>query len=301
MFIRKTFATLAFMAFASSSALAQSTENKNMEAFRNLGVGVEVGLMGASVQVSMPVVSNHLVVVLGYNFPNVSVNADFDISSGDICRKIDELNGNINNYNAQTSGIPGHQKIDNLSYPNKDIAVDVDAKFNLGAAKVLLEYYPSAKHSFHITAGMFVGQSEFVKINGTADREWWQTYMHAIDINNNQLPEQYRINNLENVVRFSIDDRTFQVSPDSDGKIEFAAKTNTVKPYLGIGFGRAIPKHRVGFQFELGAWMHGKPELVSSSEVAYDPSADGVSDIMKTVNKIQFWPQMTFRLTGRIL
>lgn len=300
MLSKKLIATLAFMAIASTDSYAQSSD-KNMEAFRNLGVGIEAGLMGAGIQVSMPVVTNHLVVVVGYNFPSIKINTDFDVSSASIRQRIDELNTSINEYNAQMSGVPGQTRIDNLNYPNKDIGVDVDAKVNFGAAKVLLEYYPSAKSSFHITAGMYIGQSEFVKLNGTVDSEWWQTYMHAIEINNNQLPAEYRINNLDDAVKFNVDDRTFQISPDSNGKIDFSAKTNAVKPYLGIGIGRPIPKHRVGFQFELGAWMHGKPELASSSEVSYDPSAESVSDIVKTVNKIQFWPQMTFRLTGRIL
>ena len=60
-------------------------------------------------------------------------------------------------------------------------------------------------------------------------------------------------------------------------------------------------KKRVGFQFELGAWMHGKPTIKSSSEVSYDPSAEGIDGVGDVMSKIQFWPQMTFRLTGRIL
>ena len=123
--------------------------------------------------------------------------------------------------------------------------------------------------------------------------------MKAIEINDKQLPSEYRVSNLEDVVKFSIDDRTFQFKPNSNGKVDLDVNINKVRPYLG--FGRPVPKKRVGFQFELGAWFHAKPEIVSDSEVSYDPSADGVSDVVKVMNKIQFWPQMTFRLTGRIL
>lgn len=272
-----------------------------MEAFRNVGVGIEAGLMGAGVEVSMPVVTDHLVLVLGYNLPNIKVNTDFEVSSSDIRQKINEMNTNINNYNALASGMPNYSRIDNLDYPDKDITVDVDAKVKLGAFKCMLEYYPSAENSFHITAGMLIGQDNFVSLKGTADAEWWQTYMKAIEINDKQLPSEYRVSNLEDVVKFSIDDRTFQFKPNSKGKLDLDVNINKVRPYLGFGFGRPIPKKRVGFQFELGAWFHAKPEIVSDSEVSYDPSADGVSDVVKVMNKIQFWPQMTFRLTGRIL
>ena len=297
--MKSFFTTAALSAMAASCAFAQSYNN--MEAFRNVGVGIEAGLMGAGFEVSMPVVTDHLVLVLGYNLPNIKVNTDFDVSSSDIRQKINEMNTNINNYNAQASGMPNYSRIDNLDYPDKDITVDVDAKVKLGAFKCMLEYYPSAENSFHITAGMLIGQDNFVSLKGTADAEWWQTYMKAIEINDKQLPSEYRVINLEDVVKFSIDDRTFQFKPNSNGKVDLDVNINKVRPYLGFGFGRPVPKKRVGFQFELGAWFHGKPEIVSDSEVSYDPSADGVSDVVKVMNKIQFWPQMTFRLTGRIL
>lgn len=297
--MKRLFTTAALSAMAASCAFAQSYNN--MEAFRNVGVGIEAGLMGAGFEVSMPVVTDHLVLVLGYNLPNIKVNTDFEVSSSDIRQKINEMNTNINNYNAQASGMPNYSRIDNLDYPDKDITVDVDAKVKLGAFKCMLEYYPSAENSFHITVGMLIGQDNFVNLKGTADAEWWQTYMKAIEINDKQLPSEYRVSNLEDVVKFSIDDRTFQLKPNSNGKVDLDVNINKVRPYLGFGFGRPIPKKRVGFQFELGAWFHGKPEIVSDSEVSYDPSADGVSDVVKVMNKIQFWPQMTFRLTGRIL
>ena len=297
--MKRLFTTAALSAMAASCAFAQSYNN--MEAFRNVGVGIEAGLMGAGFEVSMPVVTDHLVLVLGYNLPNIKVNTDFEVSSSDIRQKINEMNTNINNYNALASGMPNYSRIDNLDYPDKDITVDVDAKVKLGAFKCMLEYYPSAENSFHITVGMLIGQDNFVNLKGTADAEWWQTYMKAIEINDKQLPSEYRVSNLEDVVKFSIDDRTFQLKPNSNGKVDLDVNINKVRPYLGFGFGRPIPKKRVGFQFELGAWFHGKPEIVSDSEVSYDPSADGVSDVVKVMNNIQFWPQMTFRLTGRIL
>lgn len=296
--MKKFMTTMAITAIAASSAVAQTTTKMN--AFHNVGVGIEAGLMGAGVQVSMPVVTDHLVLVLGYNLPSIKYGTDFDVDANELQGKIGELNNVINQYNNMANVLPNYSHIDNLPCPNHDINVDVDAKVNFGAVKALLEYYPSSIHTFHITAGIFIGQEDFISINGIADQAWWNTYQKAIEINNTQLPAELRINGLENAVKFNVDEQTFQLKPDSKGKVDLSVTTKKVKPYLGFGFGRAIPKNRVGFQFEVGAWMHGTPKIKSSSEISYDASAEGIDGVSDTMSKIQFWPQMTFRLTGRI-
>ena len=296
--MKRLLTTAALSAMAVSCAFAQSY-NK-MEAFHNVGVGIEAGLMGAGVEVSMPVVTDHLVLVLGYNLPKLSIGTDFDVSSSELRGKIRDLNANIDLYNSQVGNIPGYSRIDNLDCPSTDINVDVDAKVNFGAFKAMVEYYPSARSSFHLTAGMFVGQDDFISLSGTADAAWWQVYQKALSINK-QLPSDMRINDIENSVKFNIDEQTFQLKENSGGKVDLSVATKKVKPYFGIGFGRAIPKKRVGFQFELGAWMHGKPTIKSASEVSYDAEADGIDGVSDVMSKVQFWPQMTFRLTGRIL
>ena len=96
--MKRLLTTAALSAIVASSALAQSY-NK-MEAFHNVGVGIEAGLMGAGIEVSMPVVSDHLVLVLGYNLPKLTIGTDFDVSSSELRSKIHELNANINRYNA---------------------------------------------------------------------------------------------------------------------------------------------------------------------------------------------------------
>lgn len=52
-------------------------------------------------------------------------------------------------------------------------------------------------------------------------------------------------------------------------------KVKNFRPYLGLGFGRLIPKNRLGIRFELGAQFQGKP-------VVY---ADGVGDVLKKMDQ----------------
>ena len=51
-------------------------------------------------------------------------------------------------------------------------------------------------------------------------------------------------------------------------------KVKNFRPYLGLGFGRLIPKNRLGIRFELGAQFQGKP-------VVY---ADDVGDVLKKMD-----------------
>jgi len=289
--MKKTFFSLALVAM-STLGFAQS---ETMEAFKHVGVGLEVGLMGAGVQVSMPVVTDHLVLVVGCNFPQLTYGTTIDVDSKELRSKIDDLNGSINRYNQ----IPG-KHIDNLSYPNKDISLDVDAKLNLGAFKALVEYYPWQNHSFHLTAGMYIGKEDFISLSGSAEQEWWSVYQKAVDINNNQLPANMKVDGMDEAVKFNIDEQTFQVKPSGTGELELNIVTKKVKPYVGIGFGRPIPTKRVGFQFELGAWMHGTPTIKSAQEIAYQSGTAGIDGVGDVMSKITVYPQMTFRLTGRI-
>ena len=46
---------------------------------------------------------------------------------------------------------------------------------------------------------------------------------------------------------------------DNNGNVSGGLKVSGFRPYLGLGFGRAVPKKRVGVMFELGVQFHGKP------------------------------------------
>ena len=54
------------------------------------------------------------------------------------------------------------------------------------------------------------------------------------------------------------------ITPNDDGSFDGKlVMGNTIKPYLGIGIGRTIPKNRVGVRFELGMVYQGKYSLSS--------------------------------------
>jgi hypothetical protein len=101
-------------------------------------------------------------------------------------------------------------------------------------------------------------------------------------------------------------------SPAEQGNFKAYAKVNSFRPYLGIGFGRAVPKNRIGCQFDLGVQFWGKPDVYvpvydEATKQFIDEKIDGdragndAGKVLKTISKISVYPVLNFRLVGRIL
>lgn len=294
---------LSMMAFA-MMAMTVSAQ----EAFKSIGVGVEAGLMGFGFQVSVPVVTNHLLVDVGYNFYGLKIGRDFDMSKGTPNEGIAALNEKIDMANQLVTFTDQGGQIDHVPLLQDDITIGAKAA-PTGSFKIMAEYYPSATGSFFLKAGLVFGTKKLIKLSGRADDEAQAIYDKARAIQNQlrgvkDLSGKPLIGADEDLLfsklQYNVDENTYCLDPE-DVAVDACVQVEPVRPYLGLGFGRAIPKGRVGFQFELGAWYHGKPTIASPNETRYNPDANGIDGVGKIMSKIQFMPQMTFRLTGRIL
>lgn len=175
---------------------------------------------------------------------------------------------------------------------------EVKAKLNKIDGKILFDAYPfGLKNSFHVTAGLFMGTSDIVTASFIEDP----------------------ISPIGGGIAKMIDGAQWSVRPDAEtGAIDLRLKANSVKPYLGIGFGRAIPKKRLNVAFDLGVQFHGTPRLegyaqaTTTSGTKYqwteleaddfdfgESFHDDVEDALKIIHKVKVWPVLNIRLTGR--
>ena len=157
---------------------------------------------------------------------------------------------------------------------------EVEGHVKWGNAKVMVDYYPFPSKTFHATVGAYIGSEEIVDAQN-------------ID----------QIINVGPGEGFVIGD--YLISPDADGFARAAIKVNKFKPYVGIGFGRSVPRKRVAFGGDLGVKIWGKPgvyEKQSGHDVKVESQDidDRDGGIIKTISKISVWPVLTLRLTGRI-
>jgi hypothetical protein len=130
---------------------------------------------------------------------------------------------------------PGNQGSDKGEW-----TVNAKATPNLSNAELLLDIFPMEHSGFHITAGMMYGPKNAVKVHGS------------------NFPEDY------NRAGLNVDDYLVKAQ---NGNIDGYIGLDALRPYLGVGFGRAVRTNRtVCVTCDLGAVYWGKPGLFAPGE-----------------------------------
>ena len=143
-----------------------------------------------------------------------------------------------------------------------------------------------------VSVGAYFGSTEVAELYNTIDGQLLPISQAHTFIKDNNLPFDE--------IGLTVGD--YQLTPDINGNVRATLKSNNFKPYVGLGFGRAVPKKRIGFKFDLGAMFWGSPEVIDHNGVSltkqnWDGKDGGA---FKTISKIKVYPVLNFRLCGRI-
>ena len=273
---KKIYTVLLCGIVAWSGISAQET----VKAFEHLSMGLEVSTTGIGLELATPLSSN-FALRGGFSLLPFSYDATFGTNvSESLKNKID---------NAVTSHPDIEADLIQQGLPTRarDINTDVDAtaSLNFFNGKFLIDYYPAAKHSFHITAGLYIGKSNLIKLEGKMQE--------AVDVLN--VLKNHGVNYFDEPF-FS----DYQVQGKDLLDIKGAISVNSVKPYLGLGFGRVAPKGRVGVNFEIGAFYQGTPKLTSENSNIQKLLDDELTDISDVFNKLSIYPVISLKLNFRI-
>lgn len=285
----KLVAAVAFLFAASFVGRAQ-------QAFENLSLGIELGTVGVGVELAVPVVTGHVVVKAGFNAPSLSYPFQVTMPADAMNTKIDAMNSRL-----EGLGLP-----ERIASDLPETALNLRPTLNLSTAKLMVEYYPFRRSSFHLTAGAYVGMGEnLISLAVSTDRAFWTGYSAVADqisaLNEKYADMQGYVPLESDLMRFNAGGRTFELRGDDGiGYSEAVLRVAKLRPYFGIGFGRSVPRKRVGFQFDIGVWYHGVPDLSSSYETAYDPAADTLFADISVLDRLVLYPQVTLRLTYKI-
>jgi len=170
--------------------------------------------------------------------------------------------------------------------------VNATASLNLVNGKILLDYYPSAKYIFHITCGIYFGSSQLIKVKGRMNQ--------ATDVLNvlsdmNDTPPGF------SAFPYIVDnEKGYQLTVNDIKNITGDVQISAVKPYLGLGFGQAIPKSRLSVNFEIGAFYQGAPALKSDNENMQKIIDNELSGLTATLEKFSIYPVVSFKLNIRL-
>ncbi len=161
-------------------------------------------------------------------------------------------------------------------------STDVKGTSHITDWKLLADYYPFANNSFHLTAGFYVGRSEILTAHNTIPLE------------------------LAPGDGLEIGDRI--ATPDENGYARANLKVNAFKPYLGVGFGRSISKHKFNVACDLGVQFWGKPKAYAWSDLEQDwlkvsntdVEDDDFNDALDKITGIGVYPVLNIRLIYNI-
>ncbi|MBP3510885.1 MAG: hypothetical protein J6K19_02450 [Prevotella sp.] len=185
----------------------------------------------------------------------------------------------------------GEVRLPDGSYVGLTEPVEAEASFSRTYVDVKFDLYPFPNaSSFFLTAGFSFGGNKLIEIKGHSDEAY------------NLIQQVNDYANLDPDNKFGIDIDEYRIPINEDGDIRGGMKVKGFRPYLGLGFGRLIPKNRLGFRFELGAQFQGKPTIyadgVDLDKTLKEEVKNDISDIM---DYLTVYPVIKFSLRGRIL
>lgn len=185
-------------------------------------------------------------------------------------------------------GFSFNAEVDGQYYVNntrRDFTVDLDANLKRTQGSVIFNVYPLAKakvcFSFFLAAGLYFGGDKLVKING-----------HSDEIAND-------LKQLGGTPYIELGD--YKLPVDENGDVKGGLKVQKVRPYLGLGFGRYVPKKRISVTGELGVQFHGhiKPYTSEGEIEAFDELTEN-DDWKKVMDKLTVYPMLKIVISGRI-
>lgn len=255
------------------SVMAQSDYKRGI--FNHVGLNVGAGTEGISVGVAAPV-TNFLEVEAGLNImPSFKLSGDLDVD-------------------VNTSSLP---HVPNVQYPTS-ATIHAEGSFDRTTFNVKANLYPfGGGTKFFIAAGLSIGGEKIAEVNGSCDqlREFSQS-----------LPSQELKDQFHEVVLSTANANLggYNLKLDENYNLQGDIRCKNVRPYLGLGFGRLVPKNRIGCRFELGCQFMGKLKVYQNgNEIDINKALEdaGEDDLSKFVKDLKVYPVLKFSLTGRIL
>ena len=169
--------------------------------------------------------------------------------------------------------------IDAAEFGSISSEMDVEGALKRASGDVLVNVYPFRSAGFFICAGAYFGGNQLIKIKGHSD----------------ELADK-----IAEGANAGIEIGDYSIPVDKDGNVSGGLKVSSFRPYVGIGFGRAVPKKRVGFMVDLGVQFHGTPEVYTNSGNLSALAEEADNDFTKIIDKLTVYPVLKFRICGKI-
>lgn len=158
------------------------------------------------------------------------------------------------------------QDIQNQSFSNREVNVGID--FDYQAVDLFMDILPSKKSSFKFVVG-----ASYLSNMGSS--------ILLAAASGEQIGD-------------------IMLTKEQIGDVFIDAKWSGISPYVAMGFGRTVPKHRVGFGFEVGGHFLGKSDFTfnaTKSLVSLNETEKENKDFEKFIDAITFLPTIQLHLS----
>ena len=251
------------------SVMAQKEYKRGF--LNHVGINVGAGTEGISVGLAAPVTS-FFELEAGVNvMPSFKLSGDLDVD-------------------VNTSSLP---QVPTVTYPTS-ATIHAEGSFDRTTFNVKANLYPfGGGTKFFIAAGLSIGGEKIAEVNGSCD----QLRNFSQSLPSQELKNQFRQAVSANLAGYNLQfDENYNVQGD--------IRCKKVRPYLGLGFGRLVPKNRLGMRLELGCQFMDKLKVYQNdTEIDINKALEdaGDDDLSKFVKDLKIYPVVKFSFTGRIL
>ena len=281
----KILSTIVALLLATTAVFAQDEDDDYM--FNHMNFGITAGTTGVGLELAMPL-GKYVQVRAGATYvPAVSIKSS-----------LEQVTTENNIY--------------------KDELLDIKSTPNFLNGKLMFDFYPAPSFPLHITLGAFVGAEKIIDITSVDDKI--VTYKGLAEYNREEqsvLADHYAYNKAN---RHDIENGTkhyhgvqlgdYTLIPDKDGKINSWIETSMIRPYAGLGWGKAVSDKGFDWMIEAGVIFWNTPKLFSTTSDT-SSSVDGTSIdvelqkndiggnnsmILKTISNLQIYPVLNFRI-----
>ena len=265
------------------AAHAQAQDNDFYGVANHASIGVGIGVLnGGTIEFAVPV-TRYAAIRAGYNFfPKINIKADLNLQQGK----------------------GAMQYINDL--PHK---VQVEGKPELSAGHLLVDLYPIKSSSFHLTAGAYLGKEKLADIQNPDDDNA-EIFREVYKFNERKGIYEGIPDDLGGYVGLDIDGREkigmmlghYFLEPDANGQVDAKIFVKKLRPYVGFGFGRAVPeKKRFALNFDMGVQFWGTPSVTIRDHELSEQDVKGKDGgALKTLSKVTVCPVISLRLAGKI-
>ncbi len=149
----------------------------------------------------------------------------------------------------------------------EELSANVDLKME--AYSFAVDFYPSVKSSFKVFAGVSSIQKGVMNLVAAPTKNY----------------------SVGSIV----------IKPEDIGTFNFGVDySKSTAPFAGIGFGRAVPKKRVGFGFEGGIYYLNSPNVTLAGTKRLVSMSDQQPQVQSNMNDWRYYPIVNFRLAVRL-